>query len=244
MTDQQPPEPPADPNDPRLGAVGAAAPVGYVAPPTGMPEPLGVLTGAALAVPIVWMGVAVVSTALSWQAKNDYLRAARDGTAGWDVFTAYDLLTTLSLPAMIAAYVVTCLWLYRARVNTDLLSATPQARSRGWAWGGWICPIVCLWFPFQIVRDTLRVRTHHPASGPLVGWWWGLWLAAIIASNLSGAFVPGGDTIDTDAVRMIPAASLVSTILLVAAGLLWLRIVAAIDRDQRAQLATAGIPAL
>ena len=244
MTDQHPPDQPAYPSYRHPGSATGALPVGYPAPPTGTPQPLGVLTGVAMAIPIVWIGVAVLSTLMSWQAKNDYLDAAHDGRPGWDTFTAYDILALLTLPAIIAAYVVTGLWLYRARVNTDLLSATPQARSRGWVWGGWICPIVNLWFPFQIVRDTLRVRTHHPAAGPLVGWWWGLWLTATVFSWIEGFFVPGGDTIDTDLVGMIPAMSVIHTILLTATGLLWLRIVRAIDRDQESQLAQAGIAAM
>jgi Domain of unknown function (DUF4328) len=30
-----------------------------------------------------------------------------------------------------------------------------QRRSRGWAIGGWFCPAVNLWFPYQIATDVL-----------------------------------------------------------------------------------------
>ena len=74
----------------------------------------------------------------------------------------------LVIPFHIAAYLACCLWLSQARANAEVLN--PRARHalrKGWVWGGWICPIVLLWFPYVLVRDVARA-TGSTAGG---SWW-------------------------------------------------------------------------
>jgi hypothetical protein len=84
---------------------------------------------------------------------------------------------------MIATIVVFIVWFYRARTNADLFGEHFQRRSPGWAIGGWFCPVVQLWFPYQIATDVLYEAEHAAApAGPQVvsgrpgypllrGWW-------------------------------------------------------------------------
>jgi uncharacterized protein DUF4328 len=64
--------------------------------------------------------------------------------------------------------------------------------------GGWVCPIVNLWFPHQVVDDVYRssdpdapadlYRTTGLPSAPVVGWWW----AAFLSADLTGAWFDFG----------------------------------------------------
>jgi hypothetical protein len=43
-----------------------------------------------------------------------------------------------------------------------------------------VCPVVSLWFPFQIVRDVQAATNPHGRRTALIGWWW----AAFLLLNL------------------------------------------------------------
>lgn len=69
---------------------------------------------------------------------EEYAEAARDGRAAIDVLTWVDAVVLLQILLMLASYVVTCLWLSRARANALLLSPdVPHRRGRVWVWLGW-----------------------------------------------------------------------------------------------------------
>lgn len=96
----------------------------------------------------------------------------------WVALPDIDLLPmTLSL----ACAIVTIVWLYRARMNVEGLAH--QRRAKGWVIGGWFCPVVNLWFPFQIVEDIAKVdkpaRRAH-ADYPIRFAWWVCWLLSWI----------------------------------------------------------------
>ncbi len=86
-------------------------------------------------------------------------------------------------------------WFRRARINADYHDY-PQRRARGWAFWGWIVPIVSLWFPFQIMGDIWRAglpvsRWRRTAWLPAL--WWTCWLISglsfggqTMSSNLYG----------------------------------------------------------
>ena len=83
------------------------------------------------------------------------------------------------LPILLATSIVFIIWFYRARKNVDTYGPSRQRRSPGWAIGGWFCPVVNLWFPYQIAADVLAA-SHAPAvrgRGTLRAWWT-LWLIA------------------------------------------------------------------
>jgi hypothetical protein len=106
---------------------------------------------------------------------HNYL--ARAGATEVDLLAAdafSRLVAVSTIVVMIAAGVVFLVWLWRARLNAEWIGeldvlrgsvdgeVTPvvnlHRRSRGWVIGGWFCPVVNLWLPYQIVADI--------ASGP------------------------------------------------------------------------------
>jgi hypothetical protein len=69
-------------------------------------------------------------------------------------------------------------WFRRARINAEL-SDYRQRRARGWAFWGWIVPIVNLWIPFQIMGDIWRAGLPEPQrrrTAWLPAMWWTGWL--------------------------------------------------------------------
>jgi hypothetical protein len=111
----------------------------------------------------------------------------------WSV-GVHALATLLCLLALVAGFVTSSLWLHRARTNADVMEpGRRHARSAGWAWGGWVCPVVSLWFPFQVVRDTARASDPTDATS-LFGWWWTLFL--VEGFGLTIAFSVNGNAAD------------------------------------------------
>ncbi|HLY32956.1 MAG TPA: DUF4328 domain-containing protein [Jatrophihabitantaceae bacterium] len=89
------------------------------------------------------------------------------------------------LPTLLLA-----LWLFQvAKVARRL--GLPARREPGWAFAFFV-PIVNLWFPYQVARDTLPPM--HPRRS-LVGWWWAMYLAqgfVIVPVILVGALASYG----------------------------------------------------
>jgi hypothetical protein len=206
----------------------------------GIPEPLGVLTTLTTGFAVLYAALMVPRYWLARDAEDRWLTAAAADRSAAEFFTPYEVVDMVALLVLLGGFVATCLWLWRARVNVEVLSPTsPHARSRGWVWGGWLVPVVSLWFPFQVVRDVLRVRSHHPASGSRVGWWWGMFLTALIVSGIESQLVPL-DVIDPDVVSAVPVLAVGTSLLTVVAGVLWVLVVRAVAADQKELLAGRG----
>jgi hypothetical protein len=111
-----------------------------------------------------------------------------------------------------------------------------HVRERGWVWGSWVCPVVSLWFPFQIVRDVQAATNPHGRWTALIGWWW----AAFLVLNLmwSAYSLRGGDGYDLAEVKAFNAIAgigeVIGLLLSLAAGTLWAAIVLRIGRNQAA----------
>ncbi|HEY1570558.1 MAG TPA: DUF4328 domain-containing protein [Pseudonocardiaceae bacterium] len=102
----------------------------------------------------------------------------------------------LSLLALVAAGIVFLLWLWRARLNAELTAGPEsQRRGRGWTIGGWICPVVNLWFPYQIVRDVYAASARRPVRAPLVGVWWAVLVANVVIANVVVRFITSTDPV-------------------------------------------------
>lgn len=185
-----------------------------------------------IVIAVLYTFVQVVEAGLAWPAQQEYLEAADNGTKAYDVWTPYDFAAFPQLPLLIAAYVVTCLWLYKVRTNHEtLFPGVHQARSKGWVWGGWVCPVVSLWFPFQIVRDVASDPREYKSGGALIGWWWALWLV-IHPADLIGPAIVSGEDIDKGAVSALGTVETISALLIVAAFVLWVQTVRRIGRLQ------------
>ena len=161
-----------------------------------------------------------------------------------DVFTTYDAVSLLKFLLLFpAAYIVTCMWLWGVRRNAEALNSIARhVRERGWVWGSWVCPVVSLWFPFQIVRDVQAATNPHGRRTALIGWWWAAFLVLNLTLNaysLHGG--DGGDGYDLAEVKAFNAIAgigeVIGLLVSLAAGTLWAAIVLRIERNQAALLA-------
>ncbi|MEU4196710.1 DUF4328 domain-containing protein [Kribbella sp. NPDC026611] len=89
----------------------------------------------------------------------------------------------------VAAAVVFVIWLWRARVNSEVFCQADHRRSHGWVLASWFVPGPNLWYPKQIVDDvwlasdpktpvyTDDLRRFRTPS--LTSVWWVAWIAAL-----------------------------------------------------------------
>jgi hypothetical protein len=125
-----------------------------------------------------------ISALISSDADRQYEAAVAEGRSVDDVFTAYDTVGILSLPVLIGAWFVSCVWLGRARNNALLLVPGGQRRSAVWVWLGWLLPFVSLWFPKQILDDTIKATAPAAGVRPFAtGWYWASWIVMNLLSN-------------------------------------------------------------
>lgn len=217
-----PPE--AAPGFPRYGPAASGPAGGYPPPgyyiPVPRPEPARGLMISAIVIAATYAAIQVIEAGLAWLAQQEYVDAAQNGISAYDVFTAYDLIAIPQFPLLIAAYVVTCLWLYKVRTNAEaIFPGAHHARSSGWVWGGWVCPVVSLWFPFQIVRDVSRDPREF-TSNTVIGWWWAMWLISLITDRIGTSLV-GADEIDEGAASALGTVETINATFVVIAFVLW-----------------------
>lgn len=106
-----------------------------------------------------------------------------------------NVLLWVNAGVMVIAAVAFVMWLWRARANAELLVGPHGQRlTREWVIGAWICPVVNLWFPYQVVVDVWRASTpsreHRDA---LVVWWW----MTFLVSWLFTRFITLAGVVDT-----------------------------------------------
>ena len=176
----------------------------------------------------------IVEAGLAYGAGETYAEAARAGVPVDNIFTGYDIGVVFWYPAIVAAYVLTCLWLRRVRTNADAIDPIPHTRSSGWVWAGWWVPVVSLWFPFQIVRDIRDISKPPYSPNALIGWWWTAWLGYLLASRIGSRLVPlSGQASEGSASALGPVETVNAGFALVA-FVLWCLVVRTIVREQDA----------
>ncbi|TDC29596.1 DUF4328 domain-containing protein [Kribbella albertanoniae] len=89
----------------------------------------------------------------------------------------------------VAAAVVFVIWLWRARVNSEVFCQADHRRSHGWVLASWFVPGPNLWYPKQIVDDVwLASDSKTPVyaddlrrfrTPTLTSVWWVAWIGAL-----------------------------------------------------------------
>ncbi|MEU5539042.1 DUF4328 domain-containing protein [Streptomyces sp. NPDC020362] len=192
-----------------------------------------VVTGAATTATIL-ISLALVRevlvSAANWRlyfVAHDYL-AGRATYADLEAADTDGLAKLVSWPSflvMIAAGVAFIVWLWRARINAELMSgAAAHRRSRGWVVGGWVGPVANLWIPYQVVTDIWRAsapRRSVPVT--LVKAWWALFAAALVVKPIQWRMSSKFDS-EQDVLSNANVSTLL-TVLYVGAGVLVILIV-------------------
>jgi len=209
----------------------------YPPPASAAPPPKDLTTFGVLAFSTATLATifTVVDATVVGQAVE---HADDEGDLHWSV--AVDAIGSgLTVLALLAGWITASMWLLRARKNAELLS--PGAlfvRSSGWAWGGWVCPIVSLWFPFQVVRDTHRAVASYFSSA-LIGWWWTAYLFMTIGSRIKSSMERDATASDAGAIQGTAIFFAAATVV---ALVLWGLVLRRVTREQHDRLygRTAG----
>ena len=115
------------------------------------------------------------------------------------VGTMFELLFVVCIPTVILFLV----WVHRASANLRFLGALGQRFSPGWAVGWWFIPLMNLSRPYQAMAEVWRgsdpdllskgrIDWKYGSSAPLLGWWWGFWIASGLVGVIAG-FVRAGE---------------------------------------------------
>jgi hypothetical protein len=183
--------------------------------------------------------VVLVQLALALSVGPSFGRVERAVSSGEDVgslVTPYDIFGYLWSVTMLTAWLVNAAWLHSARGNAEALApGFRHKRSSGWAWGAWVCPIVSLWFPYQVVRDVSDATRPRAPRGLLACWWTAFLTMSIFGGFVQLAYEAMLDDPDTDwgtlvsTMRVLEGISFVITAL---AAVAWLLVVRRIQADQ------------
>jgi uncharacterized protein DUF4328 len=143
--------------------------------------------------------------------------------------------------ALLAAAVVFIVWLWRVRWNAEMFCRGEHRFTRGWVLGSWICPVVNLWYPKQVVDDI--VAASDPRTPPqtlslksipgtrLVWAWWLTWVVGLVTGNIVQRGVLGGAT-QVGQLRTNVILSSISALFTTAAAVLGVILIQRIDELQ------------
>lgn len=105
------------------------------------------------------------------------------------------LIGLVLLVANILAIVYFIMWFRRAYYNLHQIAPKGLHYTEGWAAGAWFIPIFNWFGPYNIATDlftkteALLVKNNlmepNPEQHKAKGWWWGLWIASSISTNIS-----------------------------------------------------------
>ncbi len=140
---------------------------------------------------------------------------AEDTLLGSAVLLLFGIALVLYAVVLIVCTIVFLMWLYRARSNLPALGAADVRWSPGWSIAWWFIPIMSLFRPYQVVKETWQASDPESLPGwrrepppAIFGWWWGLFLLYGFAGNATDS-TPTGGTAGFDAAALIDLAFLI-----------------------------------
>jgi uncharacterized protein DUF4328 len=199
---------------------------------------------------VVWLLWSVAALSLASMASGVAQLSLLDRAASVGITNAeasandlrHAAISAVSLLAFLATAVAWLFWIHRAYANVAELGTGKTNHSPGWAVGYWFVPIMSLFRPYQITKETW-VRSRDAGAGPsgggtaVVGWWWLLWVADQIFTNATSRLGSGAKSIA--ALQGVTIMGMIGDALTVGAALLALAVVRRIDGYQRSAGLTA-----
>jgi Domain of unknown function (DUF4328) len=151
------------------------------------------------------------------------------------------ITSALWLVVVVLTGIVWLVWQHRSQANLHAARLRALDYTPGWAVGWWLIPFANLVKPFQTVRELWKASSGEEEwwlekTSPVIGWWWGSWLASAVLGRVAAASFDGARTIDAlvSASRMF----LATGVLLAVGALLAIVVVRAVMQRQ------AGLPAV
>lgn len=168
--------------------------------------------------------VCAVAVALSLTQGN---AALADGKLA-QVFGLLQLIVTLG------SLILFLVWFYRANANARAMGADGLMGSPGLSVAWFFIPIAFLFMPFLVVRDTWKASAaprdwQGEPTPPLIGFWWGFFLASHIAATISFRIWLEADY---DMVEALPVFDIISYATGIVAALLGVELVRRIQALQ------------
>jgi hypothetical protein len=149
---------------------------------------------------LLWTSI-VLQLLLLWPAVNEVIRLKGLKAGEEEVFEGIGPSLILMIAAglsLVVVYIVLIvfwmMWVHRLYRNLRALGADGLTYSPGWAVGYWFIPILNLFRPYQVMRETWQAS--HPSHGGGTSWkavvapsaigaWWAIHLISNVANNIS-----------------------------------------------------------
>ncbi|GAA0574724.1 DUF4328 domain-containing protein [Kribbella sandramycini] len=198
--------------------------------------------GVAASVLVVAVTLTTWATAWSdWYSYQTVVRYGDDHDQLAEAAIVSGLLGIVAGVVLFASAAVFIVWLWRVRWNAEMFCRGEHRFTRGWVLGSWICPVVNLWYPKQVVDDIVaasdprtppRTESLRDVPGTRLVWvWWITWVVGLVTGNIVQRGVLGGATEAHD-LRTNVILSTISAIFTTAAAVLAVQLIARIDELQ------------
>jgi small-conductance mechanosensitive channel len=138
----------------------------------------------------------------------------------------------LFLLGYVGAAIAVPMWCHRAYRNLPALGAQNLRFSPGWAAGAWFVPVLALWRPYEVLRETWQNSRPQGEPWTLLKIYWWAWLIGYwvgLSQVITSATSPGGIA--------GYALGLFSNLLDVVAGVLGILVVLRITQGQESRIA-------
>ena len=152
------------------------------------------------------------------------------------------MLGILHFALYVATAVVFLMWFYRVHSNLEPLGGRDLSYTSGYAVGCWFIPFLNLVRPAQVAQEIWRnsdpaavgegIAREGPSSS-LVGAWWIVWIVSNIIANVAARM--SWSVNSPNSLLSATAASMVAEAASIAAAVLALSVVSAIDARQTAR---------
>ena len=77
-------------------------------------------------------------------------------------------------------------WIYRTNKNLGILSGEQMTFTPGWSVGWFFVPILCLYKPYQVMKEIWNVcHKNQSTNYSLIGWWWFLWITSVFLARFT-----------------------------------------------------------
>lgn len=141
------------------------------------------------------------------------------------------VIAVLYLTAFIVTGIAFLKWTYRANLNCRGFGARDMEFTPGWSIGFYFIPIMNLYRPYLAMREIWTVSDNpldwqDEPGGPLLAWWWTLWLVSSVLGQVSFRLSMRAETIDS--LQVSTVASIISNIVDIPLDIIAISLVSAI----------------
>jgi hypothetical protein len=151
----------------------------------------------------------------------------------------------LDVGVLFATGITFLMWFHRVRANLPALGVADARWSPGWAVGWWFVPVMSLFRPYQVAAEIWQAS--DPAAtqadwrqrpvGSMLGWWWGLFIAAIVVEQVSfRLWMRVDEYTSADVMQNLALLDVTAAAVNVVGALLAIRVIREIDRRQSARV--------